>query len=190
MWIVLWLSLLTVSLQAQANTFRVEVIVFQNNDESALYEEHFSRDVVLSDHTLQTQLPQSPALGTLMGDVWQKLSNSIHYTPVLKTHWTQDALSPTQASWVEFQSDEALPNVKGFIRLYQKRFLHVDVEALLNRAVPEDYAQYWLNNSIQSDKTLFTEQSFYLKQNRKVETNRLYYFDSPIFGVLLYITRE
>lgn len=190
MWIALWLSLLTVSVSAQANSHRVEVIVFQHNDESALYEEHFSLDAQFNEHALQAQLAQSPALGTLMGDVWNKLSNSIHYTPVLKTHWIQDALSPSTASWVAFQSDEALPNVKGFIRLYQKRFLHVDVEALLTRSVPEDYAQYWLDNSIQTDKTLFSKQSFHLKQNRKVGTNRLYYFDNPIFGVLLYITRE
>lgn len=111
------------------------------------------------------------------------------------------SLVPTEES-----EDPQLPDptyfyrLDGSVMLKRSRFLHLDLDLRLREAVFEEHAPARRNlltaypgdaKSPQGVAEPPRPSSFLvyrLKQSRQVKTNRLEYFDSPVLGVLAYIS--
>jgi hypothetical protein len=81
---------------------------------------------------------------------------------------------------------------EGYIRFYKERFHHAELKIKMRLPVTQDYAQYRLNlekalinPELTADK--FLAQEFVLQASKRLKSDTLFYFDHPVFGVLLRI---
>jgi hypothetical protein len=102
------------------------------------------------------------------------------------------------------QEEDALPEptyyyrLDGTVKLIRTRFLHFDIDLQLREAVFDEELQRGLLQSapgaeLAAEDLPPPKPSSYLvydlQQRRQVKTGRMEYFDSPVLGVLAYISR-
>lgn len=143
----------------------------------------------------------------LMQDTYRKLSSLDAYRPILHAAWTQTtqekALSP--ALPLRSLSDPPL-GLDGTIRLYQSRFLHLDVELTLDaaqetlRGTATDRLIAGTRNhsGAQSPDESVAESAverigppvrYRIAEDRIMHAGDVRYFDHPRFGMLARVTR-
>ena len=204
--IVLLVLLLTTGSSAYAD-YQVEVVIF----------EHLYRDSDEEISQVGLDLPDlnnsinfssieggdrndfrllSPGMYKL-GGVYNELKASSKYRPILHMSWQQPQLNQSRAKYVRIRKTEGvsgegdaydpLIKVDGVVRVRSAQFLHVDVDMFyfLN-ALSESF----INSSANIDETNMIRADFAeLRESRRMKLNELHYFDHPVFGILVRVSR-
>jgi hypothetical protein len=182
---------------AQSEWYHVEVIVF----------EHLRADPDGEVWTVNPGLPatgnsidlfaaEPPASGRRaftalpsgrlkLAGTYRAIRNSSEYRPILHAAWEQPGLGPARAQSVLLRSagnggltaDLGALQVLGSVKLRKTRFLHVDVDlAYFLRRLPPGSAPQ-------------AGDYVRLSESRKLKLNELHYFDHPLFGAIVQVTR-
>jgi hypothetical protein len=178
------------SLTAQADTYRVDLIVFQN-----LYAPSSGGTPALApsaDAIALTDMPRLSAAGIrilpegdfALQDQWARLRSSSQFRPRARLAWTQadppaergPALqlrqgTPFSISDAQSYSSFLATPLDGSVALRLNRFLHLDVDAVLNE--PRGGGGV----------------AFRLSDRRRMRRDELHHLDSPRLGVLAKVTR-
>jgi hypothetical protein len=83
-------------------------------------------------------------------------------------------------------------STEGYVRFYKERYHHAEIKLRMRMPVSQDYASYRVNlekgllNPALTAENL-RAQEFVLTTNKRLKPNTLFYFDYPVFGVLLQI---
>ncbi|MAJ90987.1 MAG: hypothetical protein CMF40_02235 [Legionellales bacterium] len=144
-----------------------------------------------------------------MNGIYQVLKLSKEYRPLIHFSWQQPATNRMQSRYIHIikrnEEDKVLgqdssselkepdfleniivskKNIDGAIRIRSDFFLHVDVEL------------YYFSNFIYSNKDIpsvavenYEKLIIDLKESRKIKLNEIHYFDNPIFGLIIQVSR-
>ena len=151
-----------------------------------------------------------------LGKDFQILKLSADYRPLLHVTWEQPGYDADTGRAVHLEKrvetgdqgqelppalaenqikDDAYhapePVIDGTIRLRTTRFLHVDVDFAY---FPDNFLQILRQqqqNAGNPQQLVVNQHADYvrLRESRKIKLNELHYFDHPLFGVLLQVTR-
>ena len=174
---------------------------------------------MLREEDVLTPYLQLPESAHKLDGVYRILKLSREYRPHLHVSWQQPGLSSRRARAVHLQvveeeelstnefSDsepeyiESLQNTvtvedlyqvldlifDGTLRLRSSRFLHVDVDmAFFPEFLSEEYRN---SNTLESIEDESQADYVRLRESRKIKLNEIHYFDHPLFGVLLRVSR-
>jgi len=128
--------------------------------------------------------------------VYRALRSSRSYRPILHLAWQQPGYGAgAGAKKVHIRDtlaarenpEEAPVRVDGSIRLRVSRFLHADVDlAYFFQPVPG----YLVNGTAETlPVTGETAQYSRLRESRRMKLNELHYFDHPLFGLFMRVSR-
>lgn len=182
---LLALALLTTSTCAQAETWRVDLIVFRflsSIEEKgrlpqapSLHKAIELDDVNALSAAGITVLPESEFA---LNDEWARLKASPQFRPLVKLAWTQNDPPPAEGPRLHVISgatirlrDEAglgereFREVDGSVALHLGRYLHLDTALIFTSSGEEP--QSWL-----------------LEESRKMRSDEMHHLDSPRLGVL------
>lgn len=128
-----------------------------------------------------------------LGGVYNELKFSRNYRPFLHMAWQQPQLGLSRAKNVRIRKTEgeasnaSLIKLDGLVRIRSTQFLHADVDMFyFPSPLSESFIRYPVSDGgAGSMRTDFAE----LKETRKMKLNELHYFDHPLFGVLLRVSR-
>ena len=196
----------TANINVYASSYQVEIIVFEHLFHET--DEEISRigldlpdlDKSIDFGSIETDSGKfrllSPGMYKL-GGVYNELKASRNYRPILHMAWEQPQLTQSVARYVRVRKTEGisgegetfdpLVKVDGVVRIRSAQFLHADVDLFyfLN-ALTESFIQ----SSAETDETNMIRADFAeLKETRRMKLNELHYFDHPVFGVLLRVSR-
>jgi hypothetical protein len=164
--------------------YEVEVVIFQTKLAYLEGEELWARDIVntklpgLTDAVTVKDVPSidSPlwkAAGTLEADA--------EYHVLLRKRWLQSAEPRSKTKWVYLtnaRTGDPL-QLEGTIRLYQSRYLHVDIELLLREGGVREAS---------AGKSTDTLPYVYrISEQRRIRAGKINYFDHPKFGALVWV---
>ncbi len=145
-----------------------------------------------------------PSSSYKLGGIDKVLKLSSGYRPVHHVAWQQPELTKSRAKKVHIKNPEA--KINGTVNLRGGHLLHLDLDI-----------SYFVDLFIES-VTTFTEESIYvadedievmedieeikadeeiimtgtyaqMKETRRIKLNELHYFDHPLFGVIMRVTR-
>lgn len=131
-----------------------------------------------------------------LGGVYNQLKTSGRYHPFLHVAWQQPALYGDSSRSVHIlktepgvadNPDDPLVRIEGTVRVRASQFLHADVDMLyFPYAVPQSV----FHPAITAAAPV-TVQSGYsrLHESRRMKLNELHYFDHPLFGMIMHISR-
>lgn len=206
--LLLILLFVSVDVNAASSSYQVEVIVFENlyhkSDEevskigmdlpdlkNSIDFSNLEADVDNNGFKLL-----SPGMYKL-GGVYNELKASQYYRPILHIAWVQPQLTESRSKYVHVRKTEGISSdsdnydplvkVDGVVRVRSAQFLHVDVDMFyfLN-ALSESFIQ----SSAETDDANMIRADFAeLKETRRMKLNELHYFDHPVFGVLVRVSR-
>ena len=198
--VVISLVLLCVwMLPAAAATYQVEIVIFaypQPNTDG----ERFSADEGLPSPQGLARLGGAvqetgpvvtplPAASHRLDGVLGALRRGGKYRPLLHASWLQPESGRVRGVFVSAPAAAATPDlaapdlerVMGSVRLRVTRFLHVDLNlAYWPGAAPPGMAE--AGGPEQADHVR-------LQESRKIKLNEVHYFDHPLFGALLQVSR-
>lgn len=132
-----------------------------------------------------------------LGGVYSELRASKEYRPILHLAWQQPQLSQSKARYVHVRKTDGAPQQEGFgdayvkldgvVRIRSAQFLHADVDLFyFLDAVSESF----INASAGSEEANQIAATFAeLKETRRMKLNELHYFDHPVFGLLMRVSR-
>lgn len=210
-WIILLLS--SSNLVFAASWYRVEVIIFKQNNPLLDGEQWQSQPVQQPDKLVQLKpstkaglvpyklLPRSQ---NRLNGIYQRLQSSSQYQPLLHLSWQQPQTRKRNARYVHLQrldgqrlttvtdtnTDRTLPQTNqlldGAIRIRSGFYLHVDIDLVYFTTLPLANKMIRSEGSFlnHSDKTPIR-----LKESRKIKLNELHYFDHPLYGVIVQVRR-
>jgi hypothetical protein len=118
---------------------------------------------------------------------------AVHLDQILELEEPGDALPPELAE-IQIEADNYVvpkPVFDGTIRIRTTRFLHVDVDIAY---FPRDFPQLLRlqkQGTNNPDQLEVNQEADYVRltESRKIKLNELHYFDHPLFGVLLQVSR-
>lgn len=115
------------------------------------------------------------------GGLVSRMARSGQYRPLVHMGWRQPGLSKSEAVPVAVGgASSASPEasqVRGTLRLYRSRYLHLEADLVLSKPT----AAYAAANA--NGATRFT-----LRERRRMRSGELHYLDHPLFGVLVRAT--
>lgn len=204
--VVLFLALLSPALFA--SDYQVEIIVFEHLYHDAEGEiAEVGLDLPDLETAIQFQEIQdenttgfkalSPGFYKL-GGVNNELKFSRDYRPILHLSWQQPALGQSRSRYVRIHKTDSanrpdaltdtMIKLDGVIRIRSSQFLHADVNLFyFVNPVPESYLHTQAPASVIAPEggLRFAE----LKETRRMKLNELHYFDHPVFGLFLRVSR-
>lgn len=118
---------------------------------------------------------------------------AVHLEKLVEVKDPEEALPPELAQ-IQIKEDRyhaPEPVIDGTIRLRATRFLHVDVDISY---FPDKFLQILRQqkqNANNQEQLTVNQNADYvrLEESRKIKLNELHYFDHPLFGVLLQVSR-
>ena len=132
--------------------------------------------------------------------------NQVDYYPPMRIHDSQviatELRAPTVIMYADLTAEDPLQvyrshfyQVDGSLQLRRSRFLHlyVDLE-FRQQLLPDSYQENTLNTVDLPAETGGSSQGnvkygvYTLNQNRQISTSEMQYFDTPGYGVLVYVT--
>ncbi len=197
--------------------YQVEVIIFDRiypdfDGEQWQNEEFKIRDNMVE---LQPDTSQEFAYKILnssrnrLGGVYRVLKLSSEYRPLYHVSWQQEATERRESRYVHIQKLDGeavmpvantteepdfieqlnMPDriIDGSIRIRSGFYLHADIDlSYFKQLPPENKILRTSEESFQSgnEKTVIK-----LKETRKIKLNEIHYFDHPMFGVILQVSR-
>ncbi len=170
---------------AHRKLFALEIIAFRGRDPAAGRHEIWPkrlppnapfRHAVTLTGTRAFLFGVRPLLHDALDGVWQSLTVSAPYHPVLHTGWIVPGLPISVAPYLAFSgNDGKAGRLVGAVRLSLNRYLHAAVDA------------YWIGPPpAGSSETCPAAGCVYpLVEAMKIPEGGLVYFDNPRFGILL-----
>ena len=150
-----------------------------------------------------------------LNGVYRVLKLSSEYRPLIHLSWQQPATKRRQSRYVhiqklegeqalsvsestkpdaseeepEFLEDIIMPDriIDGSIRIRSGFFLHADIDLSYFKVLPPE--NKILRSSEESFQGSFVKSVIKLKETRKIKLNEIHYFDNPMFGVILQVSR-
>lgn len=118
---------------------------------------------------------------------------AVHLEQLVEAENPEDTLPPELAE-IQIKEDGYVPPeplIDGTIRLRTTRFLHVDVDIAY---FPEKFLQILRSqrqSAVNPQQLVVNRNADYVRltETRKIKLNELHYFDHPLFGVLLQVSR-
>ena len=160
-----------------STSYEVEVIVFENRDQSLNGGELWTRDRVkpigvdLSQAVTVADAPVDSALSAAA----QRMKEDGRYRILLHKRWVQNPEAKSTSQMVRLDDGVELD---GFLRFYLSRFLHVEVDLALTKPTS--------GGLFSNDADI--NQLYRLTQQRRVKSQEINYFDHPLFGALVRVT--
>jgi len=161
---------------AAENRYQVEVIIFEHlimNDGGEIWPEKDERPqwdnalAIFRDANDSRFTPLSSSRYKMSG-IYRVLRSSQAYRPILHLAWEQAGLPSSRARPVYIAGDNG--QVEGTLKLEQSRFLHIEMDLV-----------YPFGNS--------AGQYARLQERRRLKLKELHYFDNPVFGAVVQVTR-
>jgi len=143
------------------------------------------------------------------------LKLSSEYRPLLHLSWQQPAAERRQSRYVHIQkidgedsipiTDPTIQNelaeepefledlittekvINGSIRIRSGFFLHADIDLSYFKTLPVE--NKIIRTSEESFQNSFDKSVIKLKETRKIKLNEIHYFDHPMYGVILQVSR-
>ena len=147
--------------------------------------------------------------------VYRVLRLSSEYRPLIHLSWQQPATERRQSRYVHVQKldgDEVLPDIEsikpdelaeepeflddmlmperiidGSIRIRSGFYLHADIDLSYFKELPPE--NKIIRTSEESFQNNFEKSVIKLKETRKIKLNEIHYFDHPMYGVILQVSR-
>jgi len=177
---------------APPREYEIELLIFQNlvqNDGGEIwpvdYADWFEEpvegeqlDTVTVTEAAVTWLPKSQFRLTAQRNA---LARSAPYRPLAHLAWRQVVPGRQQAKPVELPGGQDNPDrayVDGLVRVAVERYLHLDLDLRLHLPA----------NVTQATSLEYGVPDIRLKQQRRMRSKELHYFDHPRFGVVALIT--
>lgn len=133
-----------------------------------------------------------------LGGVYNELKFSGDYRPILHMAWQQPALNQSRARYVRVRKpvsetgregfSDVQVKVDGLVRIRSSQFLHADVDLFyFVNPVSESFLRTGgtAPGTLPAGGLRFAE----LKETRRMKLNELHYFDHPVFGLFLRVSR-
>lgn len=192
------------SCNAHASSYQVEMIIFEHlypDVDSELWHTgqklpDLTDSIELgTDHNSSTAFQVLPAHKYILGNIYGALKTSKSYRPLLHIAWQQPALTSSRAESVHIRKVEgvseqdnfqdAFVKVDGIVRIRASTFLHADVDlAYFFQSVPASQIAVG-NVNTDPQRANFVR----LTESRRMKLNELHYFDHPLFGVVMRVSR-
>ena len=169
-----------------------------------------SADVILnSDQELLPYMILNKKRNRMHG-AYRVLSLSSEYRPLFHVSWQQPATERRQSRYVHIQkldSDEVATPMEeiteepefleelvtldkifdGSIRIRSGFYLHADIDLTYFKQLT--FENKIIRTSEESFQTEFDKSLIKLKESRKIKLNEIHYFDHPMYGVILQVSR-
>jgi peptidoglycan-binding protein CsiV len=197
--------------------YQVEVIVFDrlypNLDGEQWQNENFEiRDnmVELQPESAEGFLPYKVLNNSRnrLGGIYHAFKVSSDYRPLYHLSWQQEATERRKARYVHIQKLEGnavmpvantteepefldqltAPDriIDGSIRIRSGFYLHADIDLSYFKQIP---AENKVLRTSEESYSGFDKTEIKLKETRKIKLNEIHYFDHPMFGVILQVSR-
>ncbi len=204
--ILLLIALSFLSVNAQA-AYQVEIIIFEHLFHDAEGEvSHFGLKIPDLSNTVQLSSDTSggdasyrllPSSMYKLGGVYGELRSSREYRPILHLAWRQPQVTQSRSKYVHIRkadgiaqqdnSDDALVKLDGVIRIRSSQFLHADVDLFY---FINELSESFINASAGGQDSNQIQATFVeLNETRRMKLNELHYFDHPVFGMLMRVSR-
>lgn len=147
-----------------------------------------------------------------MNGVYRVLRLSSEYRPLIHLSWQQPATERRHSRYVHIQKldgEEVIPDaettepsdepefleelimperiIDGSIRIRSGFYLHADIDLSYSKALPPE--NKIIRTSEESFQNSFDKSVIKLKETRKIKLNEIHYFDHPMYGVILQVSR-
>ena len=121
-----------------------------------------------------------------LGGVNKVLKLSSGYRPVYHIAWQQPELTKSRAKKVHIKSREA--KIDGTVNLRGGQLLHLDIDmAYFVDPLTESTTSF--TEAGVREETVMRGTYAQMKETRRIKLNELHYFDHPLFGVIMRVTR-
>ncbi|MDX1352175.1 MAG: CsiV family protein [Thiomicrorhabdus sp.] len=182
------------TVQAKAESYAIEVIVFESLALRGWTEEYWPEDFErpsIEGSSSVFSRGQKPLFiknyaNTLDGAV-AKL-NKRGYRVLFHQAWSQQAYANKNSPTVLIENKQGVgTNMLGTVRLYKTRYAHVDFDLEFEKYIPSKILEAFMQNQKISATQTPNSWRFHLKESRKIKPGELHYIDHPLFGVLVKI---
>lgn len=164
--------------------YEVEVVIFQTKLAYLEGEELWARDIV------NTKLPglkdairvnDSPSIDSPLWQAAGTLEADAEYHVLLRKRWLQPADPQSKTKWVYLSNTGTADplELEGTVRLYQSRYLHVDMELVLREGGIREASVGRSTDELPS--------VYRISEQRRIRSNKINYFDHPKFGALVWV---
>lgn len=201
-----------------ASWYQVEVIVFDRLYPNLDGEQWQKEEFVMRDNLVELQPASAEGFipykvlnksRNRLGGVYRVMKLSSEYRPLYHVSWQQEATERRKSRYVhiqrlegggvtpvaktteeepEFLDELIAPDriIDGSIRIRSGFYLHADIDlSYFKKLPPENMVLRTSEESYSGfDKTVIK-----LKETRKIKLNEIHYFDHPMFGVILQVSR-
>ncbi len=170
----------------KSNTYEVEVLVFRNLMPSLVGNELWTQDTVnpvIKDLSSAISPVPAPPVDPVLSDAAIALSGNPHYQLLVHDSWIETAQTRFASKPVRITASEPgdPQELDGTVRFYLNQYMHVVLHLLLKEPAPD------------SGSSIFNAPAapvlYRLDDERRIRLNQVNYFDHPMFGVLLRVTR-
>ncbi len=189
---------------AYAKWYQVEMLVFEQLTVDTSGEMWNSDDVPDYRNTIElvTDAGGSNAFKMLppsrykLGGVNKVLKLSSGYRPVYHVAWQQPELTKSRAKKVHIKNPQA--KINGTVSLRGGHLLHLDIDIsyfidLLTESVTsfteEEVFEEGASPNKVREEIIMSGTYAQMKETRRIKLNELHYFDHPLFGVIMRVTR-
>jgi len=202
--VVILLALVLASFAVHAAGYHVELIIFENlrpatdgeiAKTSMVYPD-FSGAIEPGAEEGKPFRLLSPGFYKLAG-IYNQLKSSGRYRPFLHVAWQQPALYGDNARFVHILKSEPgatenpadiLVRIDGMVRVRASQFLHADVDMLY---FPNALPQSEIHPAAGSTVPVTVPFGYFrMRESRRMKLNELHYFDHPLFGMIMHISRS
>ena len=201
--------LLLFSNLAYAKWYQVEMVVFEHLVADTSGEMWNSDDVpeyrnsieLVTDASGSNAFKKLPPSRYKLGGVNRVLKLSSGYRPVYHVAWQQPELTKSRAKKVHIKNQDA--KINGTVNLRGGHLLHLDLDIsyfvdLLTESVTsfteetiieEGASPGEVREEIIMEEIVMSGTYAQMKETRRIKLNELHYFDHPLFGVIMRVTR-
>ena len=212
-----YLSLLCLPASAEAESwYQVEVIIFDRLYPDSAGEQWRDTPFILPDDPVEPRaalagerLPYSllPRARHRLGGIYNVLGRAPEYRPLLHLSWRQPAAEGRRASYVRLQHPPPDPTtapaaaepmfveqlvrperiIDGVIRIRGGFYLHADIDLSCFKPIPPENTLP--PASATAEPAAIQKTRLALKETRKIKLDEIHYFDHPMYGLILQVSR-
>ena len=189
---------------AYAKWYQVEMVVFEHLIADTSGEMWNSDDVpeyrntveLVNDPSGSNAFKKLPSSRYKLGGVNKALKLSSGYRPVYHVAWQQPELTKSRAKKVHIKNPDA--KINGTVNLKGGHILHLDLDIsyfidLLNESETSFTEEVVFEEGASPDtvreEIIMSGTYAQMKETRRIKLNELHYFDHPLFGVIMRVTR-
>lgn len=191
--ILLGSFLLLLSNLAFAKWYQVEMLVFENlqlNSDGEIWDtgrvQDYSQGLeLLVAHNAKGVFEELSSAKYRMLNIKKKLKLSATYRPIYHISWQQPSLTKSSARKVRIKSSEA--KIDGTVNLISGRLLHIDIDISYFINATTGITEF-IEDGIGRQASAIVSHTK-IAEIRRIKLNELHYFDHPLFGVLIQVTR-